>query len=277
MSRVARGARALLGLLALALPGGVRAQSVADIVERMYESYERQAEGIDDYTLVQTVMGVETTSRFVKEMVDGRPIFKLRDSGMQGFSFSLGDQEAGAGDVYVFGPALVEHGRYAGREEIDGSTVHVLAIDDLSAVDIARPTTPGNMQFEPKSARIYVDDEMLVPRRMELTGDAVTDQGPREVSVQIDMQNFLSVEGLWIPYRTVVRIEGIGAAIDPETRAQLEAMQRQLEEMPPDQRQMMEQMMGPQMEQIRQMLGGGDGAMTMEITVVDVGINTGGA
>jgi len=274
MSHFARSTGVSVGLLLIAA-AGAHAQSVSDIVDRMYDSYERQAEGIDDYTLVQTVMGVETTSHFVKEIVEGRPIFRLRDSGMRGFSFSLGDQDAGAGDVFVFGPELVEHGRYAGREEIDGSTVHVLALDDLSAVDIARPTTPDNMQFEPKTARIYVDGEMYVPRRMELTGDAITPEGPKEMSVRVDMQNFLSVEGLWIPYRTVVRIEGIGAALDPETRAQIEEMQRQLENMPPDQRQMMEQMMGPQMEQIRQMLGGGDDAMTMEVTVVDVGVNTG--
>jgi hypothetical protein len=72
-----------------------------------------------------------------------------------------------------------------------------------------------------------------------------------------------------------VRIEGLAAAMDPQMLAQLDEMERQLADLPPDQREMMERMLGPQMEQIRQMMAGGDDAMTVEITVVDVSINTG--
>jgi hypothetical protein len=38
---------------------------------------------------------------------------------------------------------------------------------------------------------------------------------------------------------------------------------------------MMERMLGPQMEQIRQMMAGDGDAMTIEVTVVDVVINAG--
>jgi hypothetical protein len=273
MLRAARAVSAALALGATATP--VTAQSVADIVEGMYESYERQAEGVDNYSLVQTMMGMETTSYFEKEIIDGKPVFRLRDSGVSGFSFSLGDDDAGIGDFFLWGDELAEHGRYAGREQIGGGTVHVIAVDDLSQLDIAEPTAPDNMEFRPKTGRIYVDDRMMVPRRMEFTGDAMTDNGPQEVTVRVDMENYLPVESLLVPYRTVVQIEGLGAAIDPEMRAELEEMQRQLAELPADQRQMMESMLGPQMEQIRQMMEGGGDSMTMEITVVDVAVNAG--
>lgn len=274
MFRVARAFPAALALLAT-LSTTLVAQSVSDIVERMYSSYERQAQGIDDYTLVQSMMGFETESYFVKEVVDGHPVFRLRDGDMEGFSFSLGDEDTGLGDFFLWGEELKEHGRYAGREEIGGSAVHVIAIDDLAALDIAQPSTPDDMEFLPKNARLYIDDRMMVPRRMEFVGDALTDTGPHEVTVRVDMENYLPIEGLLIPYRTVVQIEGLGAAIDPEMRAQLEEMERQLAELPADQRQMMERMLGPQMEQIRQMMAGGGDSMTMEIRVVDVSINTG--
>jgi hypothetical protein len=274
MTRTARSIPAVLALLALA-SAQLAAQSVAEIVERMYASYERQAEGVDNYTLVQSVMGVETTSYFEKELVDGKPVFALRDSDVGGFAFSLGDVDAGIGDVFLWGDELVEHGRYAGREQMGPSTVHVIAVDDLSLLDIAQPSTPDDMEFEPRTARIFVDDALMVPRRMEFVGDAVTDTGPHEVTVRVDMENYLPIESLLIPYRTVVNIEGLGAAIDPEMRAQMEEMERQLAALPPDQRAMMERMLGPQMEQIRQMMAGGSDAMTFEVTVVDVVINAG--
>jgi hypothetical protein len=276
MSRAVRAVPAALALALLAITSATLAgQSVADIVEGMYSSYERQAARVDNYTLVQTMMGFETTSYFEKEVVEGHPVFILRDSGTGGFSFSLGNDDAGIGDLFLWGDELIEHGRYAGREQIGTSTVHVLAVDDLSELDIVQPSTPDDMDFEPRTARIFVDDALMVPRRMEFVGDARTDSGPQQVTVRVDMENYLPIEGLLIPYRTVVQIDGLGAVIDPEMREELEEMERQLAALPPDQREMMERMLGSQMEQIRQMMDGGGDGMTMEITVVDVAINAG--
>jgi hypothetical protein len=269
-------AAALLTVMHVAGPtAALTAQSVEDIVERMYDAYERQAERVDNYTIVQSMMGFETTSYFEKQIVDGRPVFRLLQSDAGGMSFGLGDEDAGVGDIFLWGDQLVEHGRYAGREQMGQFTVHVLALDDLSQLEFAQPTTPQDMEFEPKTAAIYVDDQLLVPRRMEYTGDAVTDSGPHEVTVTVDMENYLPIEGLLVPYRTVVRIAGLGAAMDPEMRAQLEEMERQLAALPADQRAMMERMLGGQLEQLRQMMAGGGDALTMEITVLDVAINAG--
>jgi hypothetical protein len=256
------------------LSRGVSAQSVAEIVEGMYASAERQAEGIDDYTLVQTALGVETTSFFQKELVDGRPVFRLRDATTQGFSFSLGEEGTGVGDVFLFGPELVEHGRYAGLEQIGTSAAHVIAVDDLSLLDLAQPSAPGDMEFQPRTARLFIDEQMMIPRRMEFTGDAITPAGPREITVRVDMQRFLPVSSLYVPYRTVVEIEGLDELMGPETMAQLAEMQRQLDALSPDQREMMLAMMGPQMEMLRQMMSGGGDAMTVVVTIKDVFINT---
>ncbi len=274
MPRAARAVTTAFALLAT-LCATLDAQSVSDIVERMYDSYERQAQRVDNYQLVQSMMGIETTSYFEKQVVNGRPVFRMVDGDMGGLNFSLGDEEAGVGDFFLWGEELKEHGRYGGTEQIGASTVHVLIVDDLSALDIEQPSTPDEMQFEPKTARLYVDERMMVPRRMEFSGDAITDRGPAEVRVRVDLDNYLPIEGLLIPYQTTVRIEGLGAALDDETRAQLQEMERQLADLPPDQREMMERMLGPQMEQIRQMMAGGGDAMTMEIRVVDVAINAG--
>ena len=279
MFRAARVAPAAVALLAvmhlMTAPRGLTAQSVEDIVQRMYDAYEQQAEGVDNYTIVHSVMGFEATSYFEKQMVDGRPVYRLLESDAGGLSFGLGDEDAGIGDIFLWGDELIEHGRYAGREQIGQFAVHVLAVDDLSQLDIVQPSTPQDIEFEPKTARIYVDDQLLVPRRMEYTGDAVNDTGPHEVTVRVDMENYLPIEGLLVPYRTVVNIEGLGAAMDPEMRSELEEMERQLAALPADQRAMMERMLGAQLDQLRQMMEGGGDAMTMEITVADVVINAG--
>jgi hypothetical protein len=256
---------------------GVSAQSVSDIVEDMYDAYEQQVEGIDNYTLVQSVMGFESTSYFEKEIVDGRPVFRMQGSSAagSGFNFSLGGEDTGAGDVYMFGPDLIEHGRYEGREQIDGNSVHVIAIDDLSQLELAQQSTPDDMDFQPRDGRLFIDAEMLIPRRMEFVGDAVTPDGETEVTVTVDLLDIRSVDGLLVPHHTSMQISGLQAMIDPEMQEQLREMEQQLAALPAEQRQMMERMMGAQLEQLRQMMSGGGDAMSVEVNVTEVRVNSG--
>ena len=253
----------------------ITAQSVADVVEGMYEAYARQSEGVDDYTLVQDMMGVAAVSYFEKEIVEGHPVFRVRDAVVDGFGFGLGADDAGHGDVFLFGPELVEHGRYGGRESVDGRELHVLVVDDMSQLEMAQPAGPEDIEFVARTAHIYVDPDLMMPRRMVFVGDALTTEGPQEVTLRLDLGDYREVEGMLFAYRTVMRIEGLQAMVDPAMMAELEEMQRQMAEMPPEQRAMIEQMMGPQLEQLRQMLEGGGDAMTMEIALTEVRVNAG--
>ena len=76
---------ALLSLWSSTAPAA--AQSVADVVEDMYAAFERQVEGVQNYTLVQNVMGFVTTSYYVKETVDGRPVFRLEEEDWRQFAW----------------------------------------------------------------------------------------------------------------------------------------------------------------------------------------------
>jgi len=276
MRRTIRSIPTTFALIAL-LSGGVAAQSVSDVVEQMYASYERQAAGVDNYTLVQSVMGFESTSYFEKEIVDGRAVFRMQSGSAQGqnVNFNLGSDDSGLGDVYDIGPELIEHARYAGREQIDGSSVHVLEIDDLSQLELAQQPTPEDMEFEPKSGRFYVDTELSVPRRIEFVGDATMPNGMHEVTVAIDFGDIRDVQGLLIAHQTSMQITGLQAMIDPEMQAQLREMEQQLAQLPAEQRQMMERMMGAQLEQLRQMASGGGDMMSVDVTVSDVRVNSG--
>jgi len=274
MSRIVRGVSTAFALCALVAPR-VAGQSVADIVDRMYDSYERQAQGVDNYTLVQRAMGVDIVNYFEKETVDGKPVFKVKSSGMQGFSFGMGDENVGQGDIFVLGPKLVEQGTYGGTEQIDGRTVHVIAVDDVSTLGISEPGGAQDVEFEPHSARFFIDDQMMVPRRMEFVGDAETDSGTHEVTMQMNLLDYQNDGGLLIPHRAVMQIMGLGAMVDPEMRQKFEDMQKQLAALPADQREMMERMLGPQMEQMRKMMSGEGDGMTVEVNVTDVRVNEG--
>ena len=114
-----------------------------------------------------------------------------------------------------------------------------------------------------------------IPRRPEFMEDATTPNGVYEVTVRIDLQDIRDVEGLLIPFHTAMRVSGLQAMIDPEMQAQLQQMESQLEAMSPEQREMMERMMGPQLEQLRQMAAGSGDEMTVDVMVSDVRVNTG--
>ncbi len=259
--------------LVCAIPAPVVAQSASDIVERMLAEYERRSEGVDNYTLIQEVMGFETVAYFEKEITDGRPVFRLKSTSAGGMT--LGDSEDGSLDqIYTMGDELARKARYEGRDRIDGYDVHVLVMPDFEGMDFGRNMTP-DADFEPKRGRIFLDVDTYAPRRMEFEGEMTNEQGVHEVTTSVEMGDYREVGGMLMPYRTVISIEGLGAAIDPETRAQFEQMQAELENMPPAQRRMVESMMAEQLDQFRAMMGGSDAPMTVEVMVREVLVNAG--
>ncbi len=203
----------VFSILLSATPLAVRAQSVADVVEGMYATADRQAAGVTDYTLTQLVMGTETFSYFEKELIEGHPVFRLQMSDGAGFSLSLAGEDYGLGDVFIFGPMLVEHGRYEGTEQLGNFTVHVIAVDDAGAMEIVPPSGASQAEFNTKSVRLYVDVNMMLPRRIVLTGDAATAAGPAELTIQVDMQSYLPSESLWVPFKTTVNVSGANVDI----------------------------------------------------------------
>jgi predicted secreted Zn-dependent protease len=86
-----------------------------------------------------------------------------------------------------------------------------------------------------------------------------------DVTTTVDLLDYREVSGMLHPFRSVVKIEGLGQTADPETRKQLEEMKKQLAEMPEAQRKMVEEMLKSQM-------GGG---MNIELVVQELRVNQG--
>lgn len=277
----AYGGGILRGLASFALAASVlapaatpvAAQNAGEIIDRMLDAYEARTEGVDDYTLVQRFMGFETVSYFVKEMEDGRPVFRLQES-------TAGDmemEEAGPGtldEIYAIGEEFKRNAEYGGRETVAGVDVHVLDITDLESTSFGRSMAQDS-QFRPVSGRIYLDAETYVPRRMVFDGELTNPEGTHQVTSTMDLEDYRDHQGMLIAHRTVMTIEGLGAAIDEEARAQFEQMEEELANMPPEQRQMVEAMMSEQLEQFRAMMEGDDQPMVVEVEVQEVRVNAG--
>lgn len=269
------------GLASLALAASVlataatplTAQSAGEVIDRMLDAYEARTEGIDDYTLVQRFMGFETASYFVKEMEDGRPVFRLQGA----TAADMEMEEAGPGtldEIYAIGEEFKRNAEYVGRETVAGNDVHVLDITDLESTSFGQ-SMARDSQFRPVSGRIYLDAETYVPRRMAFDGELTNPEGTHQVTSTMDLEDYRDHQGMLIAHRTVMTIEGLGAAIDEESRAQFEQMEEELANMPPEQRQMVEAMMSEQLEQFRAMMEGDDQPMVVEVEVQEVRVNAG--
>ena len=264
------GIIAALALTALVGAARAQAQSAADIVERMLAEYGRRPDGVDDYTIVQTVMGFETVSYFEKEVVDGRPVFRMRRAGNVDMSESVSDFD----QIYTMGDELARRARYAGVERIDDYDLHVLEVESFEGMGLEQ-TVAEDAEFRPTSGRVLLDVDTYAPRRFEFEGEMTNEEGVHTVTTIVQMGDYREIDGLLLPFRTVVQVVGLGAAIDPEMRAQFEEMQRELEALPESQRAMVEQMMAGQLEQFRAMMEDEGAPMTMEVLVSEVRVNTG--
>jgi hypothetical protein len=272
--RLLSPAVALVALTGAVTPFIAEAQSAKDVLNGMVAEYEKRMANVANYTVVQDAMGTPMTMYFEKETVDGRAVFRLRHSSVAGMTSSREGEDREDFDMYAELPKLAERATYKGRETVDGQAVHVIVIDDLQGIKFGRGMSPRNADFEPRRATLYVDTRQSVPRRMILEGQMRNEGKTADVTTTVDMLDYREVEGMLHPFRSQVRIDGLGQAADPEQRKQYEEMKKQLAEMPESQRQMVEQMMKGRLEQMEKMMAG-DGGMNVELLVRELRVNKG--
>jgi hypothetical protein len=266
----------ILTLSALAIPLAVTpapAQSAGALLDRAFQAYEQRMSGVENYTVTQRVMGIESTMRFEREMVDGRPTYRVASASAAGQTIPA-DGEGNLDDAYASFRMLRDRARLDGRETIDGASTHVLRVDDFSGVAGFAPS-PAEGEFTVESGRLFVDDEQHLLRGMTLEGVAVVDGQRHPVTMEMRMHDFREVGGMLHPFRTVIRTSGLAPTASAEemaqARASMEELQQQMRSMPAAQREMMERMVRPQIEQFERMLEGE--AVEVQIEVVDVRVN----
>lgn len=272
---------ALAGGLALALgPAAVQAQgasaaqetpSAREVLETALRKYEERTASVDDYTVIQEVLGRETVTYFEKRQANGRAVLLPVSEGEE-------PEPRGLENPYAAFPALMQRARLEGTETVDGARCFVLAVEDFSGLDLGGPMAGQDARFEPRQGRFWVDAERHVVRRMRLQGEV--HRGPRSGDVTLDaaFSDFREMEGMLHPFRMALRVEGFGrAVVSPEerqrARAALEDFRAQMERFSEEDRQAMESALRTEIEALERLVE----TETLELTatVTEIRVNDG--
>lgn len=266
-----RAAHLLLpALLLLLLPAGSAAQSAADVLGEVRDEYQRRAEGIESYTVVQRIMGQETSVRFVRREIDGIVVFQPEgmDEMMEGaFGGNLDP-------AFIFRPEAGARMTYEGRDEVGGEACHELSLQDFEGLGLEEMMSDGDAGFRPGSMRMCIDDDEHLVRRMVMTGTARGMGEPRELTMTTVMSDYREVGGMMHPYRVEMTTEGLEMAQSPEMAEAMARMREQMEQLPEAQREQMEAMMESRMEAMQGAMGMVAGEPVV-IETVEVRINEG--
>jgi hypothetical protein len=275
----------LVGSLLPSLPSAGAAQSASEILDRALELYEQRADGIDNYTVVQSTEGIMTgmagvtdqnhmTMYFEKTMVDGHPVFVVRNAKVDSVmrvQERAGTSRSPAETMRV----MKDHARLEGSDAVAGHECWVLRVDDPAALARLQETSAA---VKLESVSMCLDTEDYVPRRLILDGQTSMDGEARPVTITSLMSDYREVEGLLQAFKTEISMSGLSSSsMSPEdrekTRKQLADARAKLAEMPEAQRAMVEKMMGGQIDKMEQMLA--DDALTFTFVVQDVKVNAG--
>jgi len=278
-----------VGSLLVVVPSPGTAQSASEILDRALQRYEQRAEGIHDYTVVQSTegdamgMGMPgaasqkvTTIYFEKTMVHGHPVFVQHNATLD----SLGQMQELAGVSRSTAETLrlmKEHASLQGTDVVEGHECWNLHVDDPEALAHFQEAGGGDARMR-RALDMCLDKEEYVPRRLTLEGDTSVNGQTRPMTLTSTMSDYREVDGLLYPFKTEVRMSGVASSsMSPEerekTRAQLAEAKASMAEMPEAQRAMVEKTMSGQIERLEKMLA--DDALTTTFVVQDVKVNAG--
>jgi hypothetical protein len=270
----------LATLLALP-PGPVEAQSAAEVMQRALAAQAERLAGVDNVTITQDVMGMQVGMYMEKKDVGGVPTLVPVSTVMGGQVTPIPQDQTSADWSNPFREDWAGRTRLVGTDQVDGKDVTVLVIEDFTGLAI--PEIPGNQagrgQIEPTLMRFFMDEDQMVMRKMEMEAEMTQEDGTvSPIQMTLFLEDYRDVDGFLYPFRTRTIAGGMFEAADvdqEELRQQLAEMRKQLDDMPQAQRAMMEQMMGPQIEKLEEMLGGSEGGMEVVLTVTDLKVNSG--
>jgi hypothetical protein len=242
------------------------AQDAREIIQTAIDRYEQRMSGVENYTIVQEVMGFESTSYYEKQMVDGRSVFKLIDTYGD-------DSQDDMGEMYEGFMEVADRARYSGKEDVAGNETYVLTVDDFSGLALQ----DKNDNFKPKKGIFYLDTNDYIIRRIVMEGVVDRDGQQQPTTADMFFEDYRAVDGMTHPFTINMSVTGVNSGLSDEELAQaredLAKLRKQMEEMPESQRKMMESMMGPQIDKLEEMVESGN--IDLSITVKQLRVNQG--
>ncbi len=183
---------------------------------------------------------------------------------------AVADEAATAKSMALFR----KRAKIVGKESIgQRRSIHARA-DDLNLVEEANGET-----LTIQSVSLWVDAEKHVPLKMRMEGVATRGGKSRKIFIERLDQDYRTVPDskLYMPYLSMVRMHGVLGANEQmqmeDARKQLADFDKQLAEMPPEQRAQVERMAGSQIAMLRKMVDSGE--MDVVTKVRAIRVNTG--
>jgi hypothetical protein len=282
-----RSRQLLFATLTLLLSFGAFAQDSDSILTKAREMQLARWEGVQNYTVVQSVAGTNLVMYY--ERVDETSFRVVPQSELQRRmaastgSHSMTPEEVAAiaehkgdGAIADFDDIqdLAKSSKVLGTETIGGRSGFHLKADD---VDRVQQMGDQNVSFD--TFEIWIDTTDYVPLKILIHGTSSGPDGARPIMVDVLFSDYRNVPDskLYEAYRQTMSMGGV---LDPkqqkelqEAMKQMDEMEAQLAAMPEAQRKMMEKMMGPKIEMMKQMASGG--AMEVVTDTTDIKVNTG--
>lgn len=289
-----------VGIFALTLFSAVGvAADAQSILRTALQKQAERWEGVDTYVIVQSSAGFSTSTTMKRTTVkddggnaypmfvpsgtaaagpDGVPESATRSTwaGIDPRALDESANDAGTGvdaqDMADSMNTFIRTAKLVGSDSIDGRDAYHLKSD---AIDIVEQMQNEELRVETMS--MWMDEDRYVPLKMTMQGTISSAGHSRPVQIETLMTDYRNVPGsnMYESYRRVVRMGGVlndeQKGQMAEARQQLAEFEKQLADMPPSQRQMMESMMGSQLEQFRKMAAG-DG-MEFETVVTEIRVN----
>lgn len=248
------------------------AQNPEDIMNRMTSQYSSSLSGIETMMTISSMDGFmqtdtpDTTYYRKVTLEDGTNVLE---------DVSSGDDVPGA-NYWNFKEnfdTITENSTYEGTETIDGREAHVIFIEDISALyGQTMGEMEGGEQGEPQSGRFYIDTDDYVPLRMSFN---VQFDGEYNGTVDVNMKDYRSVDGIQMAFLTEIAMEGISDQFSAEELAEakegMRELREQLENASGMQKRIMERAIKPQLERMENILE--DGNMTMSVTILEAQTN----
>ena len=158
-------------------------------------------------------------------------------------------------------------------EKIDGHPTKIISLNGLSR----KQKMEDGSEFEIKNANMWLDTDYYKNRRLRLEGTLTQDGKTQEIFIERENNDFRRVGDSYMyePYKETLKAGGV--LTDKQRRElakakeQMADFEKQMAAMPPDQRAMMERMVGPQIEQLRNLVD--NGAVTIEVFTRKITIN----
>ncbi len=230
--------------------------SAQDVINRMRQAYEQQMRGIDDLTMVtQGTRGVmammgESTVYQKRAKIAGKTVYKTRTEikpmGKTMVTIFDGEYEWSvdpmSGQVKkekkdytpdwtrMWEVLDLSQMHYVGIEELEGEKAHVLKMDDLTEgikrlVPIPRQTGPSPEGEWSGWAKIWINAENWVFMRMQMIMTGTSEEG-KEMTNKItsDFQDYRQVETMLIPHQMTYKMEVEMPEATPEEKQMMQSM-----------------------------------------------------